>query len=183
MTRSDHEFVAPELMAAITMNFESAGRHRHNAGDPSARCVDASVQLKTFLQRAQQPQRISVAVMRTIGCARDSGTDLRELFTQSGPFHDFIIIAVFTGLIPQLLQQGQVVRKLLLIDRDVKPARAMVFDGYPRLRMELFTERCPGVGRAQTPAGIVGHAKTLALYPDQTEVAACRPNGVITFIN
>ena len=45
-----------------------------------------------------------MAVMRAIGCARDSGTDLRELFTQSGPFNDFIIIAVFTGFIPQLLQ-------------------------------------------------------------------------------
>ena len=100
MTRCDHEFVAPEPVPAIAVNLESAGRHRRYAGDPGARCVDASVQLKAFLQRAQQPQRISVAVMRTIGCARDSGTDLRELFTQSGPFHDFIIIAVFTGLIP-----------------------------------------------------------------------------------
>ena len=100
MTRCDHKFVTPEPVPAITVNLKSTARHRRYAGHPGARCVDAPVQLKTLLQRAQQLQWIGVAVMRAIGCTRDSGTDLRELFTQSGPFHDFLIIAVFTGFIP-----------------------------------------------------------------------------------
>ena len=100
MTRCDHKFVTPEPVPAIAVNLESTRSHRRYTGDLGAWCVDASVQLKTFLQRAQQLQWIGVTVMRAIGCTRDSGTDLRELFTQSGPFNDFIIIAVFTGFIP-----------------------------------------------------------------------------------
>ena len=49
MTRCDHKFVTPEPVPAIAVNLESTGSHRHYAGDLGARCVDASVQLKTFL--------------------------------------------------------------------------------------------------------------------------------------
>src|SRR5690606_38545118 len=62
--------------------------------------------------------------------------------------------------------------ELLFVETDGDAARTPMTDADPGLRMQLPGEFRPELGGTACPALVGGMPQTLALHPDQTEIAA-----------
>jgi hypothetical protein len=122
--------------------------------------------------RAQQPQRIAVAVERAVRAPGDVGADVREQPREAGTVEHLHVVALEAGLGEQPLDGGHPHVEFALREAGMDAARLGERDvdagflGEPRRKLR------PASCRQLRPASVRSKAGALALDPDQPEIAA-----------
>jgi hypothetical protein len=134
------------------------------------------------MQRAEQFQRIHVAVERAIEAARDLRPDVGQELLRGRVIQHLVGVGDHLGLVVQPLHLRDPALLLVVGEREHQPARPLMRDVDAGLVLERRCEGGPGVGRPHRPGRVGRHAEALRLHPDQREIPARGAIGIVAFV-
>ena len=147
-----------------------------------ARQVGDAARVDRGVQRAEQAQRIDVAVERAVAAADHLGPDIRQHPGDLGMVQDLGLVVDDTRLVVQALQRIGARLELPLRQSEMETAGPLEADIEPGLLLQGLGKARPRVGGAQRPAGTGCQPQPLALHPDQREVAAPSPHRAVALV-
>jgi len=124
------------------------------------------------MQGVEQIERVRMTVIRRVRGADHRWSDPAEHVGELARIEHPIIKAEIAALRPHPLHHLTAGLELGLPEAEMHAARPLVPNRNPGLRQELHGERRPLIGGEPGPALIMRRSVTLALHPDEAEVAA-----------
>jgi len=127
---------------------------------------------EAHVQRAQEPQRVDVAVGWAEARAGDLRADLRQHLCDRGAVEHRILEGRHAGLVVQALERIGAALDLALGEEEMQPAGPPIAHVEPGLLGKRCRKRGPSLRGRHGPQRVLGHAGALALHPHQREVSA-----------
>src|ERR1700730_16083148 len=123
------------------------------------------------MQRAQQSQRVHVAVLRAEACTGDFRPDLRQHLLDLTMIEHFILKRFHAGLVVHALECVGAIFQFAIREQEMEPPGLAQADVKSGLLVERACELRPELRGLHGPAAIFGHAGAFALHPYQGKVS------------